>query len=318
MKKKPLCLVTGGAGFIGSNLVDGLLSKGFRVRVLDNLSTGKRENLAHVCPRIEFIKGDLRSDKDVKKAVRGARYVFHMGAISNVPQSVDQPLVTHEVNVTGTFRLLQASREAGVKRFIFTSSSSIYGETDKFSSNEKDLPRPESPYAASKIIGEYYCRNFSALYGLETVALRYFNVFGPRQNPKSRYACVIPIFLKCFLDEIPPEVHWDGKQSRDFVHVDDVVAANLLAMKTPGISGEAFNIGSHSEARVIDCLTGIQKILGLKKVKIVHTPKRVSDIRRTFADITKAKRLLGYWPSVPFAEGLRKTVAWFLKNPDRL
>ena len=318
MKKKPLCLVTGGAGFIGSNLVDGLLSKNFRVRVLDNLSTGKRENLAHVCPRIEFIKGDLRSDKDVRKAVRGARYVFHMGAISNVPQSVDQPLETHEVNVTGTFRLLQASREAGVKRFIFTSSSSIYGETDKFPSSEEDLPRPESPYAASKIIGEYYCRNFSALYGLETVALRYFNVFGPRQNPKSRYACVIPIFLKCFLDEIPPEVHWDGKQSRDFVHVDDVVAANLLAMKTPGISGEAFNIGSHSEARVIDCLTGIQKILGLKKVKIVHTPKRVSDIRRTFADITKAKRLLGYWPSVPFAEGLRKTVAWFLKNPDRL
>ena len=318
MKKKPLCLVTGGAGFIGSNLVDGLLSKNFRVRVLDNLSTGKRENLAHVCPRIEFIKGDLRSDKDVRKAVRGARYVFHMGAISNVPQSVDQPLETHEVNVTGTFRLLQASREAGVKRFIFTSSSSIYGETDKFPSSEEDLPRPESPYAASKIIGEYYCRNFSALYGLETVALRYFNVFGPRQNPKSRYACVIPIFLKCFLDEIPPEVHWDGKQSRDFVHVDDVVAANLLAMKTPGISGEAFNIGSHSEARVIDCLTGIQKILGLKKVKIVHTPKRVGDIRRTFADITKAKRLLGYWPSVPFAEGLRKTVAWFLKNPDRL
>jgi len=318
MKKKPLCLVTGGAGFIGSNLVDGLLSQGFRVRVLDNLSTGKKENLDQVLSRIDFIQGDLRNDKDVKKAVRGVRYVFHMGAISNVPQSVDQPLVTHEVNVTGTFRLLQASREAGVKRFIFTSSSSIYGETKKFPSTEEILPRPESPYAASKIMGEYYCRNFSTLYGLETVALRYFNVFGPRQNPKSRYACVVPIFLKCFLDGVPPEVHWDGKQSRDFVYVDDVVAANLLAMKKPGVSGEAFNIGSHEEARVIDCLTGIQKILGVKKVKIRHTPKRQGDIRRTFADITKAKRLLGFRPSVSFLEGLLKTVAWFLKNPDRL
>ena len=318
MKKKLLCLVTGGAGFIGSNLVDGLLSEGYRVRVLDNLSTGKQENLAHVRSRIDFIRGDLRKDKDVKKAVRGVCYVFHMGAISNVPQSVDQPWVTHEVNVTGTFRLLQASREAGVKRFIFTSSSSIYGETEKFPSSEEDLPRPESPYAASKIMGEYYCRNFSKFYGLETVALRYFNVFGPRQNPKSRYACVVPIFLKCFLDGVPPEVHWDGKQSRDFVYVDDVVTANLLAMKKARISGEAFNIGSHSEARVIDCLTGIRKILGLKKTKVRHTPKRAGDVRRTFADITKAKRLLGYRPSVPFAKGLGKTVAWFLKNPDRL
>jgi len=318
MKKNPLCLVTGGAGFIGSNLVDGLLFKGFRVRVLDNLSTGKRANLANAWPKIEFLKGDLRSDKDVKKAVCGAHYVFHMGAIANVPQSVDQPLVTHEVNVTGTFRLLQASREAGVKRLIFTSSSSVYGETDKFPSTEEDLPCPESPYAASKIMGEYYCRNFSALYGLETVMLRYFNVFGPRQNPKSRYACVIPIFLKCLLEGIPPEVHWDGKQSRDFVYVDDVVAANLLAMKRPGVSGEVFNIGSHSEVRVIDCLTKIQKILGLKKVRIVYTPKRQGDVRRTFADITKAKRLLGLRPSVSFDAGLRETVAWFLKNPDRL
>lgn len=318
MKKKSLCLVTGGAGFIGSNLVEGLLVRGFKVRVLDNLSSGKQENLEAVGSQIDFLRGDLRSDKDVKKAVRGARYVFHMGAISNVPQSVEQPLVTHEVNVTGTFRLLQASCEAGVKRFIFTSSSSVYGETSKFPSRETDLPRPESPYAASKIMGEYYCQNFSALYGLETVMLRYFNVFGPRQNPKSRYACVVPIFLKCFLDGVSPEVHWDGKQSRDFIHVDDVVAANLLAMKKPGISGEVFNIGSHSEARVIDCLTGIQKILGVKKVNPRYTPKRAGDVRRTFADITKARRLLGFGPSVSFTAGLQKTVSWFLKNPDRL
>ena len=318
MKKKPLCLVTGGAGFIGSNLVDGLLSRGYRVRVLDNLSTGKRENLVAAWPKIDFLKGDLRSDRDIRKAVSGVSYVFHLGAISNVPQSVDQPLVTHEVNVTGTFRLLQTSREAGVKRFIFTSSSSVYGETKKFPSAEEDLPRPESPYAASKIMGEYYCRNFSALYGLETVVLRYFNVFGPRQNPRSRYACVIPIFLKCFLDGVSPEVHWDGKQSRDFVYVDDVVAANLLAMKKNGISGETFNIGSHSEERVMDCLTGIQKILGVKKTKIRYTPKRAGDIRRTFADISKARRMLGFRPAISFKKGLQNTVAWFLRHPERL
>ena len=318
MSKKTLCLVTGGAGFIGSNLTEGLLARGFKVRVLDNLSTGKLENLEAVRSQIDFLQGDLRSDSDLKKAVRGVSYVFHLGAIANVPQSVDQPLMTHEVNVTGTFRLLQASREAGVKRFVFTSSSAIYGETNKFPSTETELPQPESPYAASKIMGEYYCRNFSTLYGLETVALRYFNVFGPRQNPKSRYACVIPIFLKCFLEGVPPEVHWDGKQSRDFVHVEDVVAANLLAMKAPRVSGEAFNIGTHSEVRVLDCLKGIQKFLGIKKVKLRYTPKRAGDVRRTFADIRKARRLLGYRPKVRFEEGLRQTVNWFLKHADRL
>jgi len=318
MKKKPLCLVTGGSGFIGSNLVDGLLSGGFRVRVLDNLSTGKAENLSHAHPRIEFIRGDIRNNKDVQKAVRGVSYVFHMAAIASVPQSVAQPVETHEVNVTGTLKLLEASRKARVKRFVFTSSSSVYGETQKFPSKETDLPRPGSPYASSKIMGEYYCRNFSELYGFETVALRYFNVYGPRQNPRSRYANVIPIFLKCLLEGVSPEVHWDGKQSRDFVHVDDVVAANLLAMKKTGIAGESFNIGSHSEASIIDCLTGMQKILGLKKVKIVHTPKREGDIRRTFADVTKARKILGYRPGVPFKEGLRRTVGWFLKNAHRL
>jgi UDP-glucose 4-epimerase len=318
MKKKFFCLVTGGAGFIGSNIVDGLLSEGHRVRVLDNLSTGKRENLAHGGSRVEFIKGDLRSDRYLKKAVRGIDYVFHLAAIASVPQSVAQPVETHEVNVTGTFRLLSESVKAGVKRLIFTSSSAVYGETNCFPSKESDLPRPESPYAASKIMGEYYCRNFAQFYGLETVALRYFNVYGPRQNPKSRYANVVPIFLKCLLNGVSPEVHWDGKQSRDFVYVDDVVAANLLAMKKTGISGESFNIGSHSETRIIDCLTGMRKALGLKKVRVVHKPKREGDVRRTFADIGKARRFLGYRPCVGFQEGLCETVHWFMKNTDRL
>jgi UDP-glucose 4-epimerase len=254
----------------------------------------------------------------MREAIRGVSYVFHLAAIASVPQSVAQPVETHEVNVTGTFRLLEASRKEGIKRFIFTSSSAVYGETEKFPSTEADLPRPESPYAASKVMGEYYCQNFSKLYGLETVSLRYFNVYGPRQNPRSRYANVIPIFLKKILDKIPPEVHWDGKQSRDFVYVDDVVAANLLAMKKPGISGEVFNIGSHSEARVIDCLRGIQRVLDVKRVGIVHAPKRAGDVRRTFADINKARRLLGYRPNVSFKDGLRRTVYWFLKNADRL
>ncbi len=318
MKKKPLCLVTGGAGFIGSNIVDGLISQGCRVRVLDNLSTGKRENLAHLGSRVKLIKGDLRSECDLKRAVRGVDYVFHLAAIASVPQSVAQPVETHDVNVTGTFRLLRESAKAGAKRLIFTSSSAIYGETDHFPSKETDLPQPESPYAASKIMGEYYCRNFAQFFGLETVALRYFNVYGPRQNPKSRYANVVPIFLKCILDGVTPEVHWDGKQSRDFVYVDDVVAANLLAMKKSGISGESFNIGSQSEARVIDCLRGIQKVLGLKTLKMVYKPKREGDVRRTSADIGKARRLLGYQPRVNFDNGIRETVHWFLKNADRL
>ena len=318
MKKKPLCLVTGGAGFIGSNLVDGLLAKGYRVRVLDNFSTGKWENLTQSLSRIEVCRGDLRSDKDVRKAVKGASYVFHMAAIASVPQSVAQPVETHAVNVTGTFRLLYESQKAGVKRMIYTSSSAVYGETSKFPSSEKDLPRPESPYAASKITGEYECQNFSKWFGLETVSLRYFNVYGPRQNPRSRYANVIPIFLKCLLNNVPAEVHWDGKQSRDFVHVNDVVAANLLAMKKPGISGRSFNIGSQSEARVIDCLTGMQKILGLKKIRTVYKPKRAGDVRRTVADISLAKRLLGYTPSMDFKKGLRQVVDWFTKHPERL
>ncbi|HNX69305.1 MAG TPA: SDR family oxidoreductase [Candidatus Omnitrophota bacterium] len=316
--KKTLCLVTGGAGFIGSNLVDGLLARGCRVRVLDNFSTGKAANLKHCRSRIELVRGDLRDEKTLRRAVTGVSYVFHMAAIAAVAQSVDQPVETHDVNVTGIFRLLLESRDAGVKRVIFTSSSAVFGETLKFPTREEDPYKPESPYGASKLMGEYYCQVFSKAYGLETVSLRYFNVYGPRQNPKSRYANVIPIFLKCLLEGVPAEVHWDGKQSRDFVHVADVVAANLLAMKKPGISGESFNIGTHTEIRIIDCLRGLQKILGLKKIRIRYGAKRPGDVRRTFADITKARRLLGYRPSVSFARGLKDTVSWFLRNPERL
>lgn len=316
--RKSLCLVTGGAGFIGSHVVDGLLDAGYRVRVLDNFSTGKEENLVNAKSRIELIHGDIRNRKDIQRALKGVSYVFHLAAVSSVPLSVMQPLKTHQVNVTGTLSLLSESRSAGVKRFIFTSTSAVYELTHLFPSKETDPPCPGSPYAISKVMGEYYCQMFSRHYGLETVALRYFNVYGPRQNPRSRYANVIPIFIKCLLDKVPPEVHWDGKQSRDFCYVQDVVAANLLAMRRPAISGEAFHIGTHSEISVLDCLRAVRQVLGIRKTKVIRKPKRPGDFRKTFADITKAKRMLGYKPKFSFGEGLRATVAWFIKHPERL
>jgi len=306
--------VTGGAGFIGSNLADGLLGSGCRVRALDNLSTGDKANLRGVRGGIEWMEGDLRNEKDVRKAVKGVSYVFHVAANRAVLRSVDQPLETNEVNVTGTMKLLIASRDAKVKRLIFSSSSSVYGNTKKFPSQEDDLPRPQSPYAASKIIGEYYCRIFTGVYGLETVCLRYFNVFGPHQNPESRYSAVIPLFIDCLLKRKAPEIHWDGRQSRDFSFVDNVVHGNIMAMKARGVAGEVFNIACHEEFSVLDILNSLQKILRIKAVNPIFKDKRAGDVRRTFADIRKAKRMLGYKVQTRFKEGLKKTVEWFLET----
>ena len=293
MAKKDLCLVTGGAGFIGSHVVDGLLKEGHPVRVLDNLSTGKKQNLDGMKGRLDFQKGDFRSDSDVRKAVRNVKFIFHLGANRAVLRSVDNPMETNEVNVTGTLRLLVAARDAKVSRFIFSSSSSVYGNTHKFPSLEDDKPAPESPYAASKIMGEYYCRQFTALYGLETVSLRYFNVFGPRQNPESVYSAVIPIFIDCLLKKKAPEIHWDGKQSRDFSYVDNVAHGNIQAMKAPkSVAGEVFNIACHEEYSVLDIFYALEENLGVKGVKPNFKPKRAGDVRRTFADINKAKKLL--------------------------
>lgn len=313
-KLRPLCLVTGGAGFIGSHLVDGLLALGYRVRIFDNLSTGRKANLRDCWNRIEWIEGDLRKERQVRAAVKGVHCVFHVAALRAVLRSVDNPFETNEVNVGGTVRLLLAARDAKVKRFIFSSSSSIYGDTKKFPSQEGDLPRPQSPYAVSKLTGEHYCRVFSSLYGLETVSLRYFNVFGPRQNPESRYSAVIPIFIDSLLKGKSPEVHWDGKQSRDFSYVDNVVHANLLAMKAPRISGEVFNIACHEEVRVLDILGLLKKYLGTKQVKPLFSPKRAGDVQRTYADIDRARRLLDYRVQTRFEEGLKKTVEWFLNG----
>jgi len=312
--EKVNCLVTGGAGFIGSNVVDALVSRGARVRVLDDLSTGKRENLESVASQIEFVEGDLRDRFTVQKAVKGMDLVFHIGAVRAVLRSVDDPTETNEVNVGGTLNVLLAARDAGVKRVVFSSSSSVYGETEIYPSKETATPNPQSPYAASKIMGEYYCQIFTKLYGLETVALRYFNVFGPRQNPESKYSAVIPIFIDCLLRRQSPEIHWDGRQSRDFSYVDNVVEGNLLAAQAKGVAGEVFNIACHEEYSVLDIFNHLKEILKIRGIEPVFKPKRAGDVRRTFAEISKSERLLGFKAQTRFREGLEKTVEWFLRS----
>ena len=309
-----LCLVTGGAGFIGSHVAEALVQGGYRVRVLDDFSTGKKANLGKIEKEIEWVEGSICDEGAVRKAIQGVNYVFHLAANRAVLRSVDQPLETNEVNVTGTLRLLVAARDEKVRRFIFSSSSSVYGDTQKFPSCEEDLPNPQSPYAASKIMGEYYCRIFHSLYGLETVALRYFNVFGPRQNPESRYSAVIPIFIDCLLKKKAAEIHWDGLQSRDFSYVDNVVHGNLLAMKAEGVAGQVFNIACHEEHSVLDIFEGLKKILKTPGVTPTFAEKRAGDVRRTFADIRKSEQRLGFKAQTLFKEGLRKTTEWFLKN----
>ncbi len=307
-------LVTGGAGFIGSHVVDALVNAGDEVRVLDNLSTGRKENLSASSSKIEFMEGDICDPQCAKKAVQGVDAVFHIAALRAVLRSVDDPRETNEVNVGGTLNLLIAARDAGVKRFVFSSSSSVYGDTEKFPCEERDIPRPQSPYAASKIMGEYYCQIFTRLYGLETVSLRYFNVFGPRQNPESKYSAVIPIFVDSLLKRQSPEIHWDGLQSRDFSYVDNVVAGNLLASQVPGIAGEVFNIACHEEFSVLDIFNHLKAILKIHSVEPRFKPKRAGDVRRTFADLAKAEKHLGFTVQTRFRAGLEKTVEWFLRS----
>lgn len=304
-------VVTGGAGFIGSNLVDALLKKNHDVRVIDNLTTG----YAHNIPKgVEFVHADIRDKAKIRRAMKGINGVFHFAAARAVLRSVDNPVETDEINTGGTLNLLVAARDAGVKRFVFSSSSSVYGETKQPVLRETDLPGPCSPYAATKIMGEYYCKIFTKLYGLETVSLRYFNVFGPRQNPESKYSAVIPIFIDALLKEKSPEIHWDGRQSRDFSYVDNVVLGNILAMTTPKASGDVFNIACHEEFSILDMYKELQRILNKKHVKPIFKPKRAGDIRRTLADISKAKKVLGFKVQTRFVDGLEKTVDWFLKS----
>jgi len=303
-------LVTGGAGFIGSNIGEALAKRGDAVRVLDDFSTGLRENLAAI-PGVEVIEGDLRDPAAVQRAVDGVDGVFHQAALRSVPRSVDDPSSSNEVNVTGTLNLLLACRAAKVRRLVYASSSSVYGDDPTLPKVETLPTRPISPYAVSKLAAEHYCHVFARLYGVETVSLRYFNVFGPRQHPESKYAAVIPLFLKSALAHEPLEVHGDGEQSRDFTYIDNVVQANLLAMDVPGVSGEVFNVACNSRHTLLDIAGAISDFLG-RPLERRHTAPRAGDVRHTQADIRKAEELLGYRPEVDFAGGMRRTCEYFV------
>jgi len=304
-------LVTGGAGFIGSHVVEALVRKNERVRVLDNFSTGKRENLAPMISHIEMVEGDVREPLQCGKAMEGTEYVIHLAALHEVPRSVEQPLETHEVNVTGILNLLLAARDAGVKRFVYASSSAVYGDSPVLPRSEDVVPLPtSSPYAVSKLAGEYYCQLFSSLYGLETVCLRYFNVYGPRQDAASQYAGVIPKFIFALLSGNPPTIYGDGEQSRDFVNVADCVAATIAASRTPGISGSVMNIGTGQRTTVNQLCALVQEILQ-RSIPPRFGPPQPGDIRYDYADIGKAMRLLSYRPSCAVNEGLKETAAWY-------
>lgn len=303
-------LVTGGAGFIGSHIVEALVDRGDTVRVFDNLCEGKMENLKAVADRIEFMPEDLRNAEAVARAVQGVDYVLHQAALHSVPRSVEDPVSTNDVNITGTLYLLMAAHQAGVKRVVCASSSSVYGGSQETVQSESQLAAPLSPYAVSKLANEHYCSVFTRTYGLETVCLRYFNVFGPRQDPASEYAAVIPRFILAALKDEPLEVHGDGLQSRDFTYVDNVVEFNLLAAAAPGIAGEVFNVGCGDSYQVLQIKSYLEKILG-RKLRSYHTPPRRGDARYTRADMSKAQRMLGYAAKIHFEDGLHRTLEFF-------
>jgi UDP-glucose 4-epimerase len=308
-----LALVTGGAGFIGSHLVERLLREGVQVRVLDNFSTGSLA-LLPFAPQygeaLEVVEGDIRDRARLDRAAAGARVIFHQAAMRSVPRSVQDPLGANDNNVNGTLHVLQAARTAGVPRVVYASSSSVYGASPELPKREDQPPSPISPYAVSKAAGEQYAAVWSRLYGVETVGLRYFNVFGPRQDPASEYAAVIPRFILWAIQGQPLEVHGDGTQSRDFTYIDNVVEANLLAARAPQAAGEVFNVGCGERISLLAIIEILERSLG-RPLRRRHTPARPGDVPHTLADIGKAQRLLAYQPLVSFDEGLRRTIAYF-------
>ncbi len=306
-------LVTGGGGFIGSNLVECIVRRGATVRVLDNFLTGRRENLAAVTDSsaVEIVEGDLRDAAAVARAVRDARYVIHMGALPSVPRSVAEPLLAHDININGTLNLLLAARDAGCSRVVFSSSSAVYGETPVLPKQEDMPPSPVSPYGLQKLTGEYYCSLFWNLYQLPAIALRYFNVFGPRQDPTSDYAAVIPKFITSMLDDQSPVIFGDGSQTRDFSYIDNVVEANLAACQAPEAAcGQVFNIACGGRISLLDLVQAINAVLG-KEIEPTLAEERVGDIKHSQADISRAANLLGWVPPVDFAEGIRRAIAWY-------
>lgn len=303
-------LVTGGAGFIGSHIVTRLLSLGHGVRVLDNFATGRRENLVEVKARIELVEGDICDFDTVRHAVDGMTWVFHQAALPSVARSVEDPLLTNAVNVAGTLNVLVAARDGGVRRVVYAASSSAYGDTPTLPKVETMPASPLSPYALQKYAGEQYCQMFTRLYGLEAVALRYFNVFGPRQDPASYYAAVIPKFISMLVRGEPPTVHGDGEQSRDFTYIDNVIDANLLAAESAMAAGQVINVACGDRITLNHLLDRLRAILNVD-VHALHGPPRPGDVRHSLADIGKAEKLLGYKPRVDLDEGLRRTIAFF-------
>jgi len=303
-------LVTGGAGFIGSNTVDELVRRGHGVVVLDDLSAGKEDNLAEVRSKITFMKGSINDIEAVQKAMVQADYVIHLAARTSVPRSVKDPIETNRVNVDGTLNVLVAARDNKVKRVVFAASSSAYGDTPTLPKSEHMQPVPISPYGVSKYVGELYAQTFGRCYGLENVCLRYFNIFGPRQDPDSPYSGVLSRFSAAFLDSTPPVVFGDGEQTRDFTYVDNAVLANILACEAPSASGRTFNIGTGHAVSLNQVLQMLQKASG-KTLETKYEPSREGDIRDSLADIRLAKEFLGYAPAVFFEEGLERTYAWY-------
>ncbi len=302
-------LVTGGAGFIGSHLVEALLARGDKVRVLDNFSTGKEENLADFLEQVELIRGDLLNEADLKRAVKGMDNIFHQAAFVSVPQSLEEPDRCFEVNVTGTNRLLSIARDEGVKRVVLASSAAVYGENPTVPLSENINPEPLSPYAASKRIGEIYAHLFTSQLNLDVTALRYFNVYGPKQNPASDYAAVVPIFIKKLLDEEQPVIYGDGLQSRDFIYVGDVVQANLLAAKSNQAQGQVINICSGQETNLHNLVDYMAEIFN-REIQPTYQDVRPGDIYRSLGDPSLARELLGFQPGTGLAEGLQKTAEW--------
>lgn len=303
-------VITGGAGFIGSHIAERLLRDGHAVRIVDNFATGKRENLAVLPPGCELFEVSITDRAALDEAFAGADYVLHQAALPSVPRSIDDPLTTHEYNVTGTLNVLLAARDAGVKRVAYAASSSAYGDVEGEYKDETMAPRPLSPYGVSKLAGEYYAQAFTAVYGLETVALRYFNVFGPRQDETSQYAAVIPRFLAAMLRGEAPIIYGDGLQSRDFTYVDNVVHGNLLALRAPKAAGQMMNLATGGRISLLNLVDRLNAVLGTH-IEAVHEPARVGDIKHSRASVTRAGELLGFEPVVEFDEGLARTAAWF-------
>jgi UDP-glucose 4-epimerase len=309
-------LVTGGGGFIGSNTVDELVRRGHSVVVLDDLSSGKEENLAEVRNKITFIKGSITDIEVVRKAMHEAEYVLHLAARTSVPRSVKDPIETNKINIEGTLNVLVAAKELKVKRVVFAASSSAYGETPTLPKTETMQPQPISPYGVTKYVGELYGQTFGRCYGLENVALRYFNIFGPRQDPSSPYSGVLAKFCTAFLEDTQPVVFGDGEQTRDFTYVENAVQANLLACEAPNVSGKVFNIGVGGRVSLNEVLRELGKITA-KTLEAKYDPPRDGDIRDSQADISQAREFLGYEPQVSFEEGLSRTFEWYRATQTR-